>query len=387
MESSSPSPSEGKPLTFRDILFHEQILGPLDKIGLTAPTPVQRETIPRALAGKDLIVQAKTGSGKTFAFVLPLLSHLESLGEGWDRHTTYGLIVTPTRELANQIRGVIDTVAPTYHAPCLIGGGNPRAQERELDEDSRIVVGTPGRLLDFIRQGILKLSSCRYVVLDEADEMLSMGFIDDIRTILSRLPKERQGLFVSATISPYIESLANSFLKTPERIIIATPNEQLPDVTHYICEVGMGVGLKTGPLVAAIEKFSPRSAIVFCNTKSDTELVEVILKRKGYQAEKMNSDLPQKQRDQIMGLMRSGDLKILIATDIAARGIDIDSVDLVVNYSLNDQPEIYVHRTGRTGRAGRAGVAVSLIGPQDFGAFHNLKKNVTKFDFKKFEVV
>jgi ATP-dependent RNA helicase DeaD len=383
-EGASPN---SEPLSFSSIISHEKIRASLQALGLVKPTPVQKETLPRALAGKDLIVQAKTGSGKTFAFALPLLAKLEDLGDTVSKDTTYGLIVTPTRELAVQIRGVIESISPDIAPSCLIGGGNPRAQEKELDNDRRIVVGTPGRLLDFIRQGILVLNKAKYFVLDEADEMLSMGFIDDIRTILSKLPaNDRQGLFVSATISPYVESLANSFLKSPERIIIQTPAEERPDITHYIVDVGIGVATKTAPLVYALENFSPRSAIIFCNTKADTELVEMILKRKGFKAEKMNSDLAQKQRENIMERMRSGDLKILIATDIAARGIDIDSVDLVVNYSIHDQAESYVHRTGRTGRAGRTGIALSIVGPQDFGGMHNLRKNLKHINFQKFEI-
>jgi ATP-dependent RNA helicase DeaD len=375
------------PKSFRDLLFHESLLSALDKLGLVTPTPVQEETIPRALAGKDLIVQAKTGSGKTFAFALPLLSHLESLAsDGGGKGDTFGLIVTPTRELANQISEVITLLSTNYRPACLIGGESFQKQLRALEEDHRIVVGTPGRILDLIQQRRVFLNKCQYFVLDEADEMLSMGFLEDVRNILSKLPKERQGLFVSATISPYVESLANSFLKNPERIVISTPTEELPSIEHIYFEVGMGVAAKTSGLCHALQSFNPRSAIVFCNTKSDTELVEVILKRRGFQAEKINSDLPQKQRDKIMDKVRSGELKILIGTDIAARGIDLDQVDLVVNYAIHEQSELYVHRTGRTGRAGRAGTAISLVGPQDFSAFYNLRKAIPNIEFKKLDI-
>jgi len=386
--ASSPQAPISKPissLTFSDILFHPFLIEALTKVGLVYPTPVQEKVIPLALSGRDVIAQAKTGSGKTFAFVLPLLSHLESLRETGVDHT-FGLIITPTRELANQITDVIAKLSKDYSPACLIGGESQRAQVEALLRDNRIIVGTPGRILDFIRQREIRLEKCQYFVLDEADEMLSMGFIDDVRSILSKLPAERQGLFISATIDTYVESLANSFLKNPERVVISTPKEELPTIEHYIVEVGMGVSMKTAGLCEALTRFNPRSAIVFCNTKSDTELVEVILKRRGFDAEKINSDLNQKQRDKIIDQLRSGDLKILIGTDIAARGLDIDHVDLVVNYAIHDQAELYVHRTGRTGRAGRSGTAVSLVGPQDFSAFHNLKKMLKQVEFKKLEL-
>lgn len=372
-------------VSFKDLLFHEPLLEAVSRLGLVTPTPVQEQTIPRALAGKDLIVQAKTGSGKTFAFALPLLSHLESLGDD-AKNDTYGLIISPTRELAYQTSEVITKLATQYKPACLIGGESIKQQIYSLREDARIVVGTPGRILDLMEHKNVDLRNCRYFVLDEADEMLSMGFLEDIRKILSRLPKERQGLFVSATISPYVESLANSFLKNAERITISTPTEELPLIEHFYVDVGMGVSAKTGALCHALEKFNPRSAIVFCNTKSDTELVEVILKRRGFQAEKINSDLAQKQRNKIIDQIRAGDLKILVGTDIAARGLDIDHVDLVVNYTVHEQAELYVHRTGRTGRAGRSGTAISLVGPQDFAAFFNLKKSIPNIELKKLEI-
>jgi ATP-dependent RNA helicase DeaD len=359
---------------FSDLIDIAEILQALDKLKLTNPTPVQEHALPLALSGKDLIVQAKTGSGKTFAFALPLLAKAYQLGTLLKKNATFALVLTPTRELANQVRQVIDSLAPQFSPVCLIGGENPRPQEHAMLDDARIVVGTPGRVLDFLRQNKLRLSDCRYFVLDEADEMLSLGFIDDIRNILAKLPKERQGLFVSATISPYIESLANSFLYKAERISIEQLAEAAPKIKHYFIQVAIGVGSKSSPLVESIERFKPRSAIIFCNTKSDTELVESILKRKGHKAEKLNSDLAQKQRDLVMKRFRNSEFQILIATDIAARGLDIDSVDLVVNYSLHEQPENYIHRTGRTGRAGREGVAVSLVGPQDFAAKLNLFK-------------
>ena len=213
-------------------------------------------------------------------------------------------------------------------------------------------------------------------MLDEADEMLSMGFLQDVRAILSRLPDQRQGLFVSATITPRVDMLVHSFLSQPEHIEVSSPEEEHPDIEHFYCEVGSDLMAKPLALCDLIETQRPRSTIIFCNTKSDTTLVEALLRRRGFDARRINSDLSQSQRSRIMKKIRADELKILVATDIAARGLDIEQIELVVNYAIHDQSETYVHRTGRTGRAGRSGRAVSLVGARDFGAFHHLQKMI-----------
>lgn len=364
--------------TFQDLIPSTAIREALEKLNFKIPTPVQAATIPAAITGKDLIVQAKTGSGKTLAFVLPLLQQLEVTS---DVRTTVGIIITPTRELATQICEVIKSISQIVPS-CLIGGGSMREQEDTIRADPRIVVGTPGRIQDFLQKRILNLSNCQYFVLDEADEMLSMDFVEEIREILSRLPRIRQGIFISATISPRVAMLASTFLSDPSQIVIETPGEELPSIEHLYHEVGGGVTDKIAALTDAIETMQPRSAIIFCNTKSDTELVEVSLRRRGFDARRINSTLTQKQRDYIMGKIRAGELRFLVGTDIAARGIDIEQLDLVVNYAISEQPEVYLHRTGRTGRAGRSGRALSLVGPQDFGAFMALKR-ATSVELKK----
>ncbi len=358
-------------VSFSDIVPSPAIQAGLQTLGFNTPTPIQAEVIPHALRGVDIIAQAKTGSGKTFAFVIPLLCMLEGMK---DQRGTCAIIITPTRELANQITDVFASLSPEVKPACLIGGESIGGQIRELKRDNRVVIGTPGRILDLIRQRQLILRKCRYFVLDEADEMLSMGFIDDVREILSRLPPERQGLFVSATISPRVESLIGSFLRSPVRVQVDDAKVDLPPIEHFYVELSGEVSAKTQALAKVLEQMKPRSAIVFCNTKSDTELVEVVLKRRGFNAEKINSDLPQKQRSKIMERMRADEIQILVGTDIAARGIDIEQIEMVVNYAIPEESEVYVHRTGRTGRAGRKGTAVSLVGPQDFRAFHDLKR-------------
>ena len=370
--TSESGPSDS-PLSFRDLITSPELLSSLERLGFTTPTPVQRETLPAAIAGRDVIAQAKTGSGKTLAYVLPLLSQLQQMGS---RPGTYGIILAPTRELANQICEVIRSVAPEVSPACIIGGISSKAQIQDLARDRRVVVGTPGRILDLLEQREILLRSCRFFTVDEVDEMFSMDFVEDVRKILSRLPPERQGMFISATVTPRVEMLAGTFLRDPVKVIINSPAEAAPLIDHTYCSVGGEVTAKVTALCDLIETRNPRSAIIFCNTKSDTELVEVYLRRRGYDARLLNSDLNQRQRDAIVALIRAEKLRFLVGTDIAARGLDIDHIDLVVNYALPDQHESYVHRSGRTARAGRHGTAISLIGPQDFAAFRDIRRHL-----------
>lgn len=342
-------------------------------MGITSPTPVQARAIPSILEGGDHVIEAQTGSGKTLAFVLPVLAKLLDSA----RHNgNFALIITPTRELAIQVTSIVAKLIGHIHPACIIGGEKQESQVRQLRKDCRIIVGTPGRILDLIGQREIVLRKCKMFVLDEADEMLSMGFIDEVRKILAKLPKERQGLFFSATITPRVLSLASSFLVTPKRIEITRQVEATPLIDHVFCRVDGSLTAKAEALATYLKKSDPRSAIVFCNTKSDTELVEILLRRRGFDPKRLNSDLSQKERDRTMSSFRSGDLRILVATDVAARGIDVSDVELVVNYSLHETPETYVHRTGRTGRAGKSGTALSLVGPQDFTVFHSLSRKL-----------
>jgi len=345
----------------------------LADLSITTPTPVQREAIPRILAGGDYIVEAQTGSGKTLAFVLPILSKLL---DALPYAGNFALIITPTRELASQVSSVVSSLLPEIQPACIIGGAKQEGQIRQLRKDPRVIVGTPGRLLDLINQRELVLRRCQMFVLDEADEMLSMGFIDEVKAILSKLPKERQGLFFSATMTPRVLSLATSFLNNPTRIELDPEFEKPPQIDHLFCRVDGALTAKAQALAVFLDQHKPRSAIVFCNTKSDTELVEIMLRKRGIQSRRINSDLSQKERERVMGDFRSGDLSLLIATDVAARGIDVSDVELVVNYSLHDTIETYVHRTGRTGRAGRSGTALTLVGPQDFANFYSLSRRL-----------
>jgi ATP-dependent RNA helicase DeaD len=355
------------------ILQHAELLDGLQAMGISSPTPVQARSIPSILDGGDHIIEAQTGSGKTLAFVLPILAKLLN---SQPYSGNFALIITPTRELAIQVNSIVAQLVPHIHPACIIGGERQENQVRQLRRDSRIIVGTPGRILDLIGQREILLRKCKMFVLDEADEMLSMGFIDEVRKILAKLPRERQGLFFSATITPRVLSLASSFLVNPKRIEITRQAETAPLIDHLFCRVDGSLTAKAEALATYLKKRGPRSAIVFCNTKSDTELVEILLRKRGFEPKRLNSDLSQKERDRTMSSFRSGDLRILVATDVAARGIDVSDVELVVNYSLHETPETYVHRTGRTGRAGRSGTALSLVGPQDFTVFHSLSRKL-----------
>ncbi len=367
--------------SFSSILTDEVLLKRLAGLGLEKPFPVQGAAIPPALEGRDLVIQAKTGSGKTLAFVLPLIKKLSEYLTSHPARETYSLFIVPTRELAVQISDVVKSLSD-YQPVTVIGGESIENQSQAIREEPFIVIGTPGRLLDLIRKKALKLHHCRYFVLDEADEMLSMGFLEDVRAILSRLPDKRQGVFVSATITPRVEMLASSFLSKPQNVFVDSLEDSGSTTEHFFCEVGGDLLAKPAVLCDIIETQRPRSCIIFCNTKSDTQLVEVLLRRRGFDARRINSDLTQAQRTRIMNRIRKQELQFLVATDIAARGIDISEIELVVNFSIHEQPEIYVHRTGRTGRAGALGRAISLVGPKDFGYFHYLTK-VLDITFQK----
>lgn len=350
--------------------------------GITEPTPVQQQVVPVALEGRDVIAQAKTGSGKTLSFAIPLLAHLQLVE---DKEETVALAITPTRELASQVHQVICKLNPDISPVCVIGGMSIGAQVAALKKDRRVVVGTPGRILDLVRQKELSLRSVRFFALDEADEMLSLGFFEEVFDILSLLPKHRHGMFLSATISGRVGMLSSKFLTRPEVIVVENTHEENQQIEHLYCQLKGDLLAKPNAACSFLGQLDPKSAIIFCNTKSETEFLEAILKRRGFNAERINSDLTQKQRNRIIAAVRDDSLRYLIATDVAARGLDIDHIELVVNYSLHHEPETYVHRVGRTGRAGRSGKALTFVSPLEFGAFHALKKTL-QIDLKEVKV-
>jgi len=338
----------------------------LAALGYEEPTPVQRETIPLLIGGRDLLGQAATGTGKTAAFALPMLQRISEE----KRHTrqTAGLILVPTRELAMQVaeavhkysKGVRLSVLPVY------GGAPMHGQIRELERGAQIVVATPGRALDHIRRGTLKLDALRVLVLDEADEMLDMGFAEDLDAILEATPASRQTALFSATMPARILSIAARHLKDPVRITIAREKAlagKMPRVRQVAYVVGRAQ--KAATLERILDMEDPVATLVFCRTRVEVESLVETCNAHGHRAEALHGGMLQKQRDRVMGLFRTQKANLLIATDVAARGLDIEHISHVVNYDVPASPEVYLHRIGRTGRAGRGGTAITLAEPRE----------------------
>ena len=330
------------------------------ELGFTAPTPIQQAVIPPIVAGRDVIGQAQTGTGKTAAYGLPLLHRLDRQHRG-----VQALVLAPTRELAIQVAAALEQYGRGVGARvlALYGGQSYQQQLRSLRERVEVVVGTPGRLLDLMEQGNLDLGGVRTVVLDEADEMLSMGFVEDIESILDRIPPERQTLLFSATISRRVLGLSKRYLRDPETVSV-TP-EQLTGASIEQRYYLVNPQDKVAALTRLIEMETIDSALVFARTRLGTGELANQLSTRGYAAEALNGDLSQDARIQVLNRFRAGQVKVLVATDVAARGLDIDDISHVFNFDLPDDPEVYVHRVGRTGRAGREGVAITLLSPRE----------------------
>ncbi len=370
MTEATPVATPPAPLTFDAIPLTPEVRRAIDAMGYVNPTPVQVAVFEPAVRGKSLVVQARTGTGKTSAFGLPIIDQLVRKSD----KRVQALILTPTRELALQVSRELDKLAAIRGIKVLaIYGGAPMGQQIEaLADGTQIVSGTPGRVLDHIRRGTLDTSGIRIFVLDEADEMLSMGFAKELHAIADALPKERQGLFFSATIPPDIERLAIKQLKDPEFITLSSDQVGALEIAHYVYIVGPGVD-KRRELVRILEVEDPESAVVFCNTRDETERVAEALQNQGYDADWLNSDLEQRDRERVMARTREGKLRFLVATDVAARGIDISHLTHVINYDFPEAAESYVHRTGRTGRAGKTGTAISLVASKDVGRLYLLR--------------
>jgi ATP-dependent RNA helicase DeaD len=364
--SSEPRPAEP---TFDVLPLSTDVRRAIDAMGYLHPTPVQLAVFEPAAEGRNLVVQARTGTGKTAAFAMPIIDRLV-------RPSVRGvqaLVLCPTRELALQVAREVEQIAKFrgVKVVAIYGGASMTKQVEALQAGAQIVAGTPGRVLDHLRQKTLDPSGVRVLVLDEADEMLSMGFARELNAILESLPKNRQGLLFSATIPPDIERLAHNHLRDPEFITLSSDQVGALEINHYVYV--MREGDKISQLMRIIEVEDPESAIVFCNTRDETQRVAEALKARGFDADWLNGDLPQPDRERVMAATREGKLRFLVATDVAARGIDISHLTHVINYDFPETAEQYVHRTGRTGRAGRTGTAIAIIGPKDIGNLYLLR--------------
>lgn len=355
--------------SFQDLGLCESILKALAEMGYEKPTEVQAAAIPLATVGQDLIVQSRTGSGKTAAFGIPMADRLVDT----EQAVTQALVLSPTRELALQVSREL-TQLGRYRGMtvCAVYGGAPMGpQVRALEQGVHVVVGTPGRVLDHLRRRTFKTEGIKLLVLDEGDEMLSMGFYEEISAIIDHLPTERQTMLFSATFPDEIQKIADRHLRQPQRLQLSEDFIGVREIEHLYYLVSGGNRVKD--LLRILELESPELALIFCNTRDDTAMVAEVLRQQGFKAEGISSDLTQNDREQVMDRMRRGELRYLVATDVAARGIDLVNVTHVFNYTFPEAADIYIHRTGRTGRAGRSGRAVSLVSPREIGSFYYLK--------------
>lgn len=356
-------------LTFADLGLPQSILDAVNSMGFTTPSPIQQECIPHLLAGRDVLGMAQTGSGKTAAFSLPLLAQIDPN----QRHPQM-LVMAPTRELAIQVADACEQFSKNMNGIRIVtvyGGQRYDIQLRALKNGSQVVVGTPGRILDHIRRGTLDLSQLKFIVLDEADEMLRMGFIDDVETVMAELPEEHQTALFSATMPEPIRRITRRFMKDPQEVKIKATERSAPDIEQrYWLVNGFR---KNDALLRFLEVEDFDAAIIFTRTKTGTIDITELCERNGYRTAALNGDMTQQAREQTLEKLRSGRLDILVATDVAARGIDIERISLVVNYDIPLEEESYVHRIGRTGRAGRSGRALLFVEPRERRLLRNIE--------------
>jgi ATP-dependent RNA helicase DeaD len=351
-----------EPPTFDALGLSSDVRQAVGEMGYLTPTPVQLAVFEPASRGRNLVVQARTGTGKTAAFGLPLIDRIVKKGTP----KVQALVLTPTRELALQVASELERLAKFRGTKiAVIYGGAPLGKQvGELASGAQLVVGTPGRVLDHLKRKTLDPSAIRALVLDEADEMLSMGFARELGAILELLPADRQTLLFSATIPPDVTRMAETHLRDPELVTLSGDQVGALEIAHFVYLVS---GDKKQALAQVIDVENPESAIVFCNTREETERAAQYLADKGYDADWLSGDLDQRAREEVMQRTREGKLRFLVATDVAARGIDISHLTHVINLDFPESAEGYIHRTGRTGRAGRMGTAISLVGPRDVG--------------------
>lgn len=344
-------------IRFDELNLDAKILRAVTDMGFEAASPIQAKAIPLEIEGEDIIGQAQTGTGKTAAFGIPLLQKIDPKNK-----KLQAVVLCPTRELAIQVADEIRSLAKYMHGIKVLpiyGGQEIVKQIRSLKDGVQVIIGTPGRVMDHMRRKTIKFGQVHTVVLDEADEMLNMGFLEDMETILSELPEERQTVMFSATMPAAIAEIAKKFQKEPEIVKVVKKDLTVPKVTQYYYEVKPKNKIEV--MCRLLDMYAPKLSVVFCNTKRQVDELVLALQGRGYFAEGLHGDLKQVQRDRVMNGFRKGRTDILVATDVAARGIDVDDVEAVFNYDIPQDEEYYVHRIGRTGRAGREGKAFSLV--------------------------
>ncbi len=374
-------------MTFKDLGLPEFILNAVSDLGFETPSPIQQICIPHLLEGRDVLGMAQTGSGKTAAFSLPILAKIDPT----EKHPQL-LVMAPTRELAIQVADACEQFvkyAKGINIVTLYGGQRYDIQLRALKQGAQVVVGTPGRILDHLRRGTLSLAELKAIVLDEADEMLRMGFIDDVETVMAELPEHHQTALFSATMPEPIRRITKRFMNDPQEVKIKATQQSAPDIAQS-CWYVHGFR-KNEALLRFLEVEDFDAAIIFTRTKTGTLDVTELLEKHGFRAAALNGDMTQQLREQTLDRLRSGSLDIVVATDVAARGIDIERISLVVNYDIPLDAESYVHRIGRTGRAGRSGRALLFVEPRERRLLRNvehlIKKNIEEVELPNHEVL
>ena len=352
----------------------EQLLKRLKAMGLSEPTPIQSHAIPHGLNGRDVMGLAQTGTGKTLAFGLPLVTQMLEFDKKPARYAVRGLVLAPTRELANQICEHLRVLVEgtPLKVGFVVGGQSIRAQMQKLERGTDLLVATPGRLIDLMDRRALTLDECVFLVLDEADQMLDMGFIHALRKIAAMLPEERQTMLFSATMPKQMNEIANSYLKNPIRVEVSPPGKVADKITqcvHFIAKAE-----KTALLKELLDKHRDERALVFGRTKHGCEKLMKTLDKAGFSAISIHGNKSQGQRDRALAAFKAGTVKVLVATDVAARGLDIPDVKHVYNYDLPNVPDAYVHRIGRTARAGKDGAAVAFCAPDEMGELKAIQK-------------
>ena len=371
-ENKTDNKPDNKPQAkFSDFGLSDSILSVLDSIGYETPSPIQEQCITHLLNGEDIIGQAQTGTGKTAAFALPLLDNIDL-----SLNAPQILILAPTRELAIQVSEAIQVYArglKGFHVLPIYGGQSYDVQLRPLKRGVHCVVGTPGRVMDHIKKGTLKLDKLKSFVLDEADEMLKMGFIDDIKWVMERIPEQRQIALFSATMPNIIKRVAEKFLNNPKIVKVKNKTETAPTIGQKYCLVG-GLSQKLDALTRILEVTEFDAMIIFARTKTLTVELSEKLSARGFSAEAINGDIQQSQREKIINKFKKGGIDILVATDVAARGLDVPRISHVVNYDIPQDAETYVHRIGRTGRAGREGEAILFVSHRERRMLNNIER-------------